>query len=227
LSVQVGTLTLDEGIKRDRLTHAHPIQTDTVCVNQHDQQLRQEHHLITRPGLSKSKKSHNVRSSGMIGLVFLSCAWVGMLNGCISVALPNGKATKAQNLIYAEPGRPFVRIQNSSVDRAWQNSTNGNTIGFLSECNSGIDLDLQVMTSEALHAMTRSEIVEQKELLFAERQGLRTVAIGDLDGVAVQMEILILKKNNCSFSLSYVGRRHHFAENRALFEQFLSGFQIP
>jgi hypothetical protein len=148
-------------------------------------------------------------------------------SACVSVDLGLGKAQKADGITFASPTGHFKKISNSTVDSAWQDSVNGNTLAFLSECNSKTDLTLKTIEAENLAALTNIVIVESKDFTYNDRDALRTIVNGQVDGVPVRMEVVIFKKNNCNYTLSFVGREKYFKSDEAQFNNFVEGFRAP
>ena len=151
------------------------------------------------------------------------------VSGCVSVdtILAPAPPKKAEGLNYSEPAFDFKTIKNNTVDHAWQDSKNGNTIAFLSECNAKTDPSLKEMENENLAAMTNVEITENRDTTFNEREALFSTVNGQVDGVEVRMRLVLFKKDNCNYTLSYVGRKKHFAKDEKIFNDFVEGFKAP
>jgi len=149
------------------------------------------------------------------------------MSGCVSVNLPLGKPAKAKDIALTEPAEPFAKFSTGAVDRAWQNKKNGNTIGYLTDCNPSDDLDLKALESEALSALNSLKVTAHDNFSFNDREAIRTTAQGQVDGVSVSMSLVIFKKNGCSFTLSYVGRSKVFQTNETDFTNFVERFQVP
>lgn len=145
------------------------------------------------------------------------------LTSCVSVNVSPTKATRAKDLRVKVPSNPFQPIQNSSVDQAWQSKTTGNTIAYLSECG-GADVNLKQMETESLSALTGGTILETKNSLFNERESLETLALGKVDGIEIKMKLILFKKNNCNYTISYIGRKDPYQTEESHFNDFLKGF---
>jgi hypothetical protein len=152
---------------------------------------------------------------------YLLCA------GCVSVDLGAGRAKRASNVVYTEPSGNFHRINNSTVDYAWQDSTNGNTLAYLSECDPKSDIPLKTLEDEYLGALDNAQVISSKELDYNNRDAIQTIAGGHVDGVAVCMEVVIFKKNDCNYTLSFVGREKYFSADEKIFQNFIQGFKAP
>lgn len=154
------------------------------------------------------------------------CSFVLFLGACVSVQLPGGKSTPAEDVEYAAPAAPYKLISTNSADRAWLSASTGNTISFLSECGAN-DPSLQQMETETLSALNSLKIIETKDLSFNGRAARQTVAQGKVDGVPVQILVIIFKKNGCNYTLSYGGIEKNFQVEAAAFESFKQSFKAP
>ena len=134
-------------------------------------------------------KPHRM-SDLLIGTMFL------LFSGCVAVNLGPGKPTKSETVRWQAPQDPFVEIKNRSVDRAWKNKNNGNTVAFLSECKTAQDSPLKSLEAETLSVLENNSVTSSEEFDYNDRQAIHTLAQGQVDGVNVQMETLIFKKNN-------------------------------
>jgi hypothetical protein len=158
--------------------------------------------------------------------IFLFILFFHML-GCVSVNIDGGKPVKSSDVKYQEPKVPFKKISNPTVDMAWQNSKNGNTIAFLSECKLKADISLQTMETESLAALANLKVSKSDVKEFNEREAKEVLAEGQVDGIAVKMKLMLLKKNECNYTFSYVGRKKFFESDLNIYQQFLDGFQAP
>ena len=169
-----------------------------------------------------NKKASMSRIKSLFFLYSLSV----LFTACVSVNLStSGQIEKSKTVGFSEPAAPFQKFKIESVDRAWKNFKNGNSISFLSECQTVADPSLETLYRGIISSIDRSESVEKKLITYNEREALRTRAIGYVDGVKSQFELVIFKKNNCTYILSYVGTEKHFSQDSQQFEKFLSGFK--
>lgn len=159
--------------------------------------------------------------------LFRFCIISLLLSSCVSVQLPGGKITQAKDVQYSDPGAPFEKIKAQNSDRTWQSKNTGNTISYLSECGGTADPSLQSIETESLSAMNDLKVIATEELTYNGREARQTVARGEIDGVAVQIALLIFKKNGCTYTLSYGGLHKQFSAELKNFENFKSEFKAP
>ena len=130
--------------------------------------------------------------------------------GCVSLKLSPGAAVKAKDVSYKAPPKPFEELKDAAVDKAWISQKTRNIISYLSECGKSSERSLQVLQSEALNGVNQVSILEEKLISYNGRSAAWTTAAGQLDGIAVKMSLLTLKKNNCDYTLSYSGLERSF-----------------
>jgi hypothetical protein len=158
---------------------------------------------------------------------FLGITLVFFFSGCVSVNVGPKKASKAEGVRFETPASPFAALNSEGADKAWLNKTNGNTIAYQSTCNDANDPPLDAIQSEILSVFGNVKIEKTATTEFNGREALRTEAEGVVDGVKTRTELLIFKKNDCTYTLSYVGVAKRFAEDQARFAQFVQSFGAP
>lgn len=149
------------------------------------------------------------------------------LGACVSVNIPSSAGRPAQDVKYNEPTKPFQDIKVKTADKAWISGKTGNTISYLSDCNSSTDPALIQLQNESLAVLDKLNIVESKNIDFNGRDALSTTAEGEVDGVPVKTQLLVFKKNNCNFTLNYGGLRNNFDAELAQFHRFTESFRAP
>lgn len=132
----------------------------------------------------------------------------------------------AKGVDFSAPAAPYKAIESANSDRAWLSDKTGNTISFASDC-SGADPSLQQMENESLAALDNLEIKSSEALMFNGREARRSVSTGTVDGVPVQLLLVVFKKNNCNYVLSYGGVAVQFNTETSYFADFISTFKAP
>ncbi len=100
----------------------------------------------------------------------------------------------------------------------------GGTITASGYCPGGDDVPLEVLTNHLLFGIkTRSELGSTLFMLDG-RQALRTHLLGELDGVPIELDLVVLKKDGCTYDLQLVGVSHQFELRQPAFEAFAHGF---
>lgn len=155
-----------------------------------------------------------------------SIAVLPLLAGCVSVSVPSGGGKKADGVRFEAPAAPFRELE-TGADRAWVNESTGNTISFISECGSKADPSLEQLQNEAVNSLEQAEVSDEKTTPFNGRQARFARVKGSLDGVAVTMRLVTLKKNSCNYTLTATGVPADFGKDEAIFDQFLQEFRAP
>lgn len=158
---------------------------------------------------------------------FVVCIMSLLLGSCVSVQLPGGKVTPAKGVGLKAPPLPFKEFVSDNTDKAWISEKSGNTISYLSECGNTNEPGLQQIESEALSSLTQIQQVKLEEITFNGRAARLSTHKGDMDGVPVQLSLLVFKKNGCSYTLSYGGRASRFQSEENHFKNFLQSFEAP
>lgn len=144
---------------------------------------------------------------------------------CVSVKIPSASGTPAKDVKYDNPAAPYSEIKVNTADKAWLSSSTGNTISFLSECNSSEDPSLEELANDNLGVLDNLKILKSDKGEFNGREALFTIAQGDVDGVLVGTRLVIFKKNGCNYTLSYGGVWKTFESERKVFDGFVSSFK--
>lgn len=149
-----------------------------------------------------------------------------LLGSCVSVDIGPKDPTKSKNIDVAAPASPFEEVTADHVDRAWRNTKNGNTISYLSECNLKIEPTLEDIKKGVISDLMNASLVNEENLLFNRRQALASELSGKIDGVDTRIDLLIFKKNSCTYILTYVALSTTYTENKQTFETFKTGFKV-
>ena len=92
------------------------------------------------------------------------------------------------------------------------------------------DVPLLALTDHLVMGTTSREIASQETLPFDGREAMHTLLHAKLDGVTMDYDIFVLKKDGCIYDFVYVADPAHAtadasAEGRATFERFTSTFR--
>lgn len=147
-------------------------------------------------------------------------------SGCVSVSLPKSQAKKSDRLVFGYQPKSFEIQDQQNVDVAWKNTSNGSIISALSECDSGIDPTLESLKSEVLSGLEQEEVLLDKKVQAFEREGLRYAVRGKVDGAAFLVDLLIVKRDGCSFVMSYVVNPKTYPQEVNEFEKWLNSMRL-
>jgi hypothetical protein len=147
---------------------------------------------------------------------------------CVSVSLsPGGGTKRASGVDLKEPGQPFTKQSIDDVDAAWKNESNGNAISYVSDCRDTTDPSLDSIMTGLLSGIREVKRETDETVTVQGREGKRVLASGKVDGVPTQLDLLVFKRNQCIYILSYVGVKTAFMSDRPAFNKFIEGFRAP
>lgn len=112
----------------------------------------------------------------------------------------------------------------SDNDVAWSARRSGHMLAMNAVCKGQEDAPLDVLTRHLLFGFTEKERLERLEVSLDGRQALRTTWRASLDGVPVEMELVVLKKDGCVHDLTYVSPPGERGAHQAEFEALVRGF---
>ena len=150
-----------------------------------------------------------------------------ILGGCVSVHIAPPKAERSTGVKFEAPASPFTKAAADNVDGIWRNTKNGNAISYLSDCSDTSDPPLTSIEQGVLTGLNPYTYVAQKETKFEGRAARRSTVKGQVDGIPSIVDLLIFKRNNCIYILSYAGLEQHHETNKKSFDEFISRFKTP
>src|SRR5258708_3545673 len=116
------------------------------------------------------------------------------------------------------------RVDVEGADLAFRDDARAGSTLFDVRCGRrDEDAPLSVLTVHLIMGTTEREIEKQEVLPFDRREALHTLLSAKLDGVPMQYDIYVMKKDGCGFDLVYVAPPPHFTEVAADFERFATG----
>ena len=108
---------------------------------------------------------------------------------------------------------------------AWYNPDYRATIStdVLCESSTG-DRPLSVVAGDVAAAIEDREVTDSEKFMLDERGALRERVSGSVDGVPVEMDVVVVKKNNCSFDMIAIASPEDMPAVKPIFDEFISGF---
>ncbi len=149
------------------------------------------------------------------------------LFGCVSVDIASNKKTQKSNFVqFSTPPVPFEEIKTESGDKTWLSGKTGNTISFLSECNSPAEQTLEELLKDSVSFINNKKSISTSTQMFNQRSALHSRLTGNVDGVDVEIYMILFRKNQCSYILSYGGTQRNFENEFLVFKKFLEDFRV-
>jgi hypothetical protein len=165
-----------------------------------------------------------VRAPGRAGL------WAIALSGSLASCghaqlLDNGVLHKGALRIELGPvpaGWQALRIE--GADLAYRDTPHEASVLVDVRCDRrDDDAPLSVLTEHLIMGTTEREVDSEETLPFDGREARHTRMRAKLDGVPMQYDIYVMKKDGCVYDLVYVAPPDRFADGAPDFERFASG----
>jgi len=140
-------------------------------------------------------------------------------------SLEGGVLRKGELLVHVGPiPSAWRRLPVDGADLAFRDEPHEGSALFDVRChNRDDDAPLAVLTEHLIMGTTGREFESETVLPFDGREALRTVLRAKLDGVPMQYDIYVMKKDGCLYDLVYVAPLARFAAGDADFERFAQG----
>lgn len=117
----------------------------------------------------------------------------------------------------------WLRVYGKGPDLVFRHR-HGGTIVANSQCRSGEDVPLEVLQNHLLFGMDRQAEAPPQTLTLDGRAALRSRVRAALDGVAVELDLVVLKKDGCIYDLQLIAGATEFTSRQDDFAAFWQGF---
>jgi hypothetical protein len=158
-----------------------------------------------------------VRLGLAAALLFVACAHAD--------ALENGVLHKGDLSVQLGPvpgGWQPLRVEGADV--AYRDPAREGSALFDVRCGRrDDDAPLSVLTEHLIMGTTDRELVGEETVPLDGREALHTLMRAKLDGVPMNYDIYVMKKDGCVYDLVYVAPPDRFAEGQSDFERFAHG----
>lgn len=122
----------------------------------------------------------------------------------------------------------WKRVAVDGADVAFRDDERAGSTLLDVRCNPGDDkAPLASLTQHLIMGTTERAFETEDVIPFDRREALHTILRAKLDGVPMQYDIYVMKKDGCVFDLVYVAPPDRFAEGAADFERFAQGLHSP
>ncbi len=146
--------------------------------------------------------------------------------GCShAVHLDEGVLHKGELSVRFGPVPPsWTLITVQGADLAFRDEEREGSVLFDVRCQDRDgDAPLQALTQHLIMGTTEREIESEQTLPFDGREALHSRLTAKLDGVPMQYDLYVMKKDGCVYDLVYVAPPARFAAGAPLFERFATG----
>jgi hypothetical protein len=147
------------------------------------------------------------------------------LVGCRRVSFEDSVFSK-KDISYSVGDLPehWRRVFVKDSDLTFSEVGTGRAFSVNSTCEGHDDPPLPVLTRHLLMGFTERQEQAQRLIVLDGREALRSRYLAKLDGVPVELELVVLKKNGCVFDFTYVAPPGEVEPRLADFETLLAGF---
>jgi hypothetical protein len=147
------------------------------------------------------------------------------LLGCTSHTFQQGVFAKdGVRYRVGELSRGWRPLDVQSNDLAYISNDSPHSLAVNATCAPDGDASLEVLTQHLLMGFTDRELLDEKRAPMDGRDSLRSHYKAKLDGVPVEMMLVVMKKDGCVYDFTYLSPPGRFDEKRPSFERVLSEF---
>jgi hypothetical protein len=150
-----------------------------------------------------------------------------LLWGCAGTKLQNGvfqKDVTRYRVGDAPPGWREVRFAGNDV--AYVANDSPHSLAINATCEDHADPSLQVLTRHLTMGFTENTILSQESETLDGRAALRTHLRARLDGVPVELILVVMKKDGCVYDFSYLSPQGRADEQVSALEHVLHDFKV-
>lgn len=121
------------------------------------------------------------------------------------------------------------RVSVDGADLAFRDDARGGSALFVVHCGDRRDdAPLSILTENLIMGTTDRDFESEKVVPFDGREAMHTVVRAKLDGVPMQYDIYVMKKDACVYDVVYVAPPARYSEGSTDFERFVDGLHtIP
>jgi len=170
---------------------------------------------------------------GVYGLfgVFGAAAACFVCSGCgAAQARVEGGVYRSGDVAFrvGEPPATWRAIDVEQATMAWRDEAHRASILLDARCRrKDDDVPLQALTQHLVMGTTERNIASQETVPFDGREAMKTRLTAKLDGVPMEYDLVVLKKDDCVYDFVYVAEPGA-ADGRPDFERFVRTFHtIP
>jgi hypothetical protein len=146
-------------------------------------------------------------------------------SGCHRVSFEDSVFSKPQVRYHigALP-KAWHRVFVAGNDLAFSETGTGRALSVNSTCEGHDDPPLPILTRHLLMGFTERQELSQQLIPLDGREALRSRHTAKLDGVPVELELVVLKKDGCVFDFTYVAPPGQAEARLPDFDAVLAGF---
>ncbi len=153
-------------------------------------------------------------------ILFLLCCC------CSRPTLTNGVLRKPAVVYRLTPPDPsrWKPIDFNDNDLAFAAVGSPHVMAINSTCRGTDDASLETLTNHLVFGLTERELKSQLRKTIDSREALDTVYLAKLDGVTIEIEFVVLKKNGCVHDFTLISPPGQSAPKQSDFNALVSSF---
>lgn len=149
---------------------------------------------------------------------------LGLVPACADV-LRDGVYTEGHTRFRIGPVPPsWQLVELEGNDVAYLSRDSPHSIAVNATCEDHDDPPLDVLTRHLLMGFTERSTLAQRTLTLDGREALRTHVAAKLDGVPVELVLVVMKKDRCVYDFAYLSPASGTTERPVVFEHLLDTF---
>ena len=154
-------------------------------------------------------------------------AWFAIaLISCTATSY-DGATFKRGKLTYQTGSLPseWKRIGVEDANLAFKHRSGGAIVcnAICGDADIG-DVPLDVLINQSLFGVEAQKELKREEIKLDSRAAVRAHVTGTMDGVPIELDLVVLKKDNCTFDFQLVTSPEAFAQRQPEFERFFQSF---
>lgn len=161
--------------------------------------------------------AHPVRTLALAVLLEMGCATTGLHNGIYTDA-------HARYRVGALPAG-FERVEALDNDLAFHRRSDG-TISVNATCTDYEDVPLSALVNHLLFDTTERRFAIEETVTLDGRAARHVLVNAELDGVPIELELYVMKKDGCVIDLAHIRSSEASASAREVFRAFVLRFAL-
>jgi hypothetical protein len=148
----------------------------------------------------------------------------GLLLGCVSSSFVDQQYRRG-NIAFRVGSlpAPWVQAAVGHGNLSFRHPQGG-TVVVNAQCPTRDDVPLDVLTNHLLFGIKTKKEISRTPLTLDGRAALDSLLIGELDGVPVELELVVLTKDGCTYDLQLIASPEVFAARQPDFVSFRNDF---
>jgi hypothetical protein len=170
-----------------------------------------------------NRRSFRLKVSATLTLPASVGLWLA-LAACATSSFSGGVYRNSQTAYRVGPlDATWERFHVSDCNLAFRNPAGGSIMANAT-CDVR-DLPLDVLTNQSLIGLEQKQEQSREVITLDGRAALRTRLSATLDGVPILLDLVVLKKDGCTYDLELVAGARAFVDREADFWRFVQGFE--